>query len=141
LLQVCRIVVQTMIATEPALSSATRAAGGPNLLRSCFEVFGFDVLLDTQLRAWLLEVNTCPALNADSPLDMEVKTNMVGEVVEMLKRRDAAVEGVRNCISHPALSTCWRGYWCQYMAAQERFQCQCLASVSSACSPMVSLLT
>jgi hypothetical protein len=55
---VCSIVVQTIIATEPALSSATRSAGGPNLLRSCFEVFGFDVLLDTQLRAWLLEVNT-----------------------------------------------------------------------------------
>jgi D-alanine-D-alanine ligase-like ATP-grasp enzyme len=42
-------------------------------------VFGFDVLLDTQLRAWLLEVNTCPALNADSPLDMGVKTNMVSD--------------------------------------------------------------
>jgi hypothetical protein len=77
--QVCSIVVQTMIATEPALSSATRSARGANLLRSCFEVFGFDVLLDTQLRAWLLEVNTCPALNADSPLDMAVKINMVSD--------------------------------------------------------------
>jgi D-alanine-D-alanine ligase-like ATP-grasp enzyme len=68
-----------MIATDPALSAATRSssAGGPALMRSCFEVFGFDVLLDAQLRAWLLEVNTRPALNADSPLDMIVKTNMV----------------------------------------------------------------
>lgn len=75
--QVCSIVAQTMIAAEPALSAATRSAGNPNLMRCCFEVFGFDVLLDSQLRCWLLEVNTCPALNADSPLDMAVKTSMV----------------------------------------------------------------
>lgn len=75
-LQVCSIAGQTMIATEPSLTTLTRSAGC-TLLRSCFEVFGFDVLLDQQLRAWLLEVNTCPALNADSPLDLAVKTNMV----------------------------------------------------------------
>jgi hypothetical protein len=68
-----------MIAAEPAVSAATRSAGGPALMHSCFEVFGFDVLLDCQLRAWLLEVNTCPALNADSPLDMAVKTSMVSD--------------------------------------------------------------
>lgn len=47
-------------------------------MKSCFEVFGFDIMLDQKLQAWLLEVNTCPALNADSPLDQAVKTNMVG---------------------------------------------------------------
>lgn len=47
-------------------------------MSNCFEVFGFDVMLDSKLKAWLLEVNTCPALNADSPLDVAIKTNMVG---------------------------------------------------------------
>lgn len=82
--QVCSMVAQTMIAAEPALSAATRSAGNPNLMRCCFEVFGFDVLLDSQLCGWLLEVNTCPALNADSPLDMAVKTSMVADLLGLV---------------------------------------------------------
>ncbi|KAF6262781.1 tubulin-tyrosine ligase family-domain-containing protein [Scenedesmus sp. NREL 46B-D3] len=96
--QVCSIVAHTLIATEPALSAATRSAGGPVLLRSCFEVFGFDVLLDAQLRAWLLEVNTCPALNADSPLDMGVKTNMVSSSAPSQPRCCLAVS--RSAVVH-----------------------------------------
>jgi hypothetical protein len=74
-----RVVVWLCVAlgVSHRLCFAVPPHGGASLLCSCFEVFGFDVLLDTQLRAWLLEVNTCPALNADSPLDMEVKTKMV----------------------------------------------------------------
>jgi len=51
---------------------------------SCFEVFGFDVMLDAELRAWLIEVNTTPALNADTPLDARVKTGMVADLLHMV---------------------------------------------------------
>ena len=41
----------------------------------CFQLFGFDVMLDANCRPWLLEVNLDPALGTESPLDLE------GEVV------------------------------------------------------------
>jgi hypothetical protein len=48
------------------------------------QVWGFDILLDEDLRAWLIEANTCPALAGDTPLDKRVKTNMVADVMNMV---------------------------------------------------------
>jgi len=34
----------------------------PNRRKNCFELFGFDFLLDEDFRIWLLEINTNPFL-------------------------------------------------------------------------------
>ena len=46
-------------------------------LSNCFELLGFDVLLDENLKPWLLEVNMSPSMNTDTPLDTEIKTNLI----------------------------------------------------------------
>jgi hypothetical protein len=43
----------------------------PNNRRNCFEVFGFDFLLDEDFRIWLIEINTNPYLGAPSK-DMKI---------------------------------------------------------------------
>lgn len=51
---------------------------------NCFEVLGFDILLDNNLRPWLLEINLSPSLNTDSPLDLKIKGSMIADLFTMV---------------------------------------------------------
>jgi len=51
---------------------------------TCFELLGFDVLIDETLKPWLLEVNLSPSLNTDSPLDQRIKSNLLVDLFNMI---------------------------------------------------------
>jgi len=91
------IVVKTLISIEPAVVSSLlmylpnshiRTSPPPNdqppftsLKKSCFQLFGFDILLDDEFKAWLLEVNLSPSLNTDSCLDLRVKSKVFNHFI------------------------------------------------------------
>ncbi|KAJ3402614.1 putative tubulin polyglutamylase ttll2 [Chytriomyces hyalinus] len=52
-------------------------------LEGCFELYGFDIIVDESLRPWLLEVNLSPALTVDSDVDVQVKTPLLDDVVRL----------------------------------------------------------
>lgn len=68
---------------------------------NCFEVFGFDILIDSDLKPWLLEVNLSPSLATDSPLDMTIKSNLLNDVFNLVgvKKFDRKKESL-NKIKH-----------------------------------------
>ena len=50
----------------------------------CFEVYGFDVLVDANLKPWLLEVNVAPSLSSSSPYDKTVKSTLLSDTFHLL---------------------------------------------------------
>jgi len=59
----------------------------------CFEVLGFDVILDHKLRPYILEVNALASFGTDSPLDKKYKLDLMKDTFTILnlstKRRNS----------------------------------------------------
>ena len=52
--------------------------------KHCFELYGFDILLDDQLRPWLIEINASPSMTANTPTDYEGKINLLEDTYQVL---------------------------------------------------------
>jgi hypothetical protein len=46
----------------------------------CYELFGFDILLDNNLKPYLMEVNVSPALKGSCDMDYRIKTALVVDI-------------------------------------------------------------
>jgi tubulin polyglutamylase TTLL4 len=47
-------------------------------------LYGFDILIDEDLKPWLLEVNVLPSLSSSSPFDKIVKTLLICDVLTLV---------------------------------------------------------
>ena len=52
--------------------------------RCCFELYGYDVLLDDRLRPWLLEVNASPSMSAENGPDYALKYGLISDTLALL---------------------------------------------------------
>ena len=50
----------------------------------CFEILGFDVFLDRDLKPWVIEVNRTPSFSTDSPLDFKIKKGVIHDAIKLL---------------------------------------------------------
>jgi tubulin polyglutamylase TTLL5 len=57
-------------------------------------LFGYDILIDSDLKPWLLEINLSPSLACDSPLDLTIKSNLIADTMTMVgvRRFDRRLE-------------------------------------------------
>jgi hypothetical protein len=72
------MIIKSLISVESQMMCSTKKPN-PNSSKpsNCFELLGFDILLDSDLKPWILEVNLAPSLTADSPLDFHIKSNLI----------------------------------------------------------------
>ncbi len=58
--------------------------GSGGILSAAFEILGFDILLDKELRPWLIEVNRSPSFGVDQGLDLRVKSSLLRDTLKLL---------------------------------------------------------
>lgn len=85
--QICDIVIKTVLCIQPKLRSSYKSFFGENDATwgpKCFEVLGFDIMLDASGKAWLFEVNHAPSFAGDSPLDREIKSAIISSTLTLI---------------------------------------------------------
>lgn len=60
------------------------ASGIINSEKHCFELYGFDVLLDEKLKPWLIEVNASPSFTGTTPSDKAMKNAVLDDCFTIL---------------------------------------------------------
>ncbi|XP_063414069.1 tubulin polyglutamylase TTLL7-like isoform X2 [Mytilus trossulus] len=81
------MIVKTLLVSMPHLLHAYRmcrpcAPSGSDSV--CFEVLGFDVLLDRNLKPWLLEINRSPSFGTDEKIDWDIKSALIENTIKLL---------------------------------------------------------
>lgn len=57
---------------------------------NCFELLGFDIMVDDKLKPWLLEVNSSPAMAMDGVADSRVKPDLLKDTLKLIDFEPAA---------------------------------------------------
>lgn len=56
--------------------------------KHCFEMYGYDVLLDNNLKPWLIEINASPSLSTTTPVDLNLKMNLINDIYSIVLPND-----------------------------------------------------
>jgi len=76
------VILKTIISGEHYVVAAMKK--NSNHRNNCFEIFGYDILIDSDLKPWLIEVNLSPSLACESPLDMTIKSNLISDTLNLI---------------------------------------------------------
>jgi len=76
------VILKSLIAGEKHIVNALRRSVPHR--SNCFELFGYDVMLDENLKPWLMEINLSPSLTCDTLLDFIIKSNVLVNMFNMI---------------------------------------------------------
>ncbi|KAM3131882.1 hypothetical protein pb186bvf_016003 [Paramecium bursaria] len=80
-----RMMIKTFCAVQPILAHQYKSCQPNNYSNNmCFEILGMDVILDHKLKPYLLEVNHSPSFTTDTPLDAQIKRNLISQTCTLM---------------------------------------------------------
>jgi len=77
-------IIKSIISVEHHLQAGAKKFLNSAARSNCFELFGFDIMLDSNFKPHILEVNFSPSLSADSPLDYHIKSNLLIDTLNIV---------------------------------------------------------
>jgi len=71
---ICDVVVKSLVCADDVI---------PNQPNS-FELFGYDIMIDEDLKPWLIEVNSSPSMETDCAFDVQTKTELIYDTIKLV---------------------------------------------------------
>lgn len=98
------IIRLTLLAIQPHLQCLYHTTIAVNDGKSrCFEILGFDILIDSKCNPWLIEVNTMPSLSTGSQFDEVIKRNAVLGALKIIDLKPIYKKRCQNRLKEMAL--------------------------------------
>jgi tubulin polyglutamylase TTLL6/13 len=83
--EIKKIIIKTFCSVQPILAHSYRSCQPEEPYNNmCFELLGFDIMLDHKLKPWLIEVNHTPSFTTDTPLDRTIKKNVIKDSLKIM---------------------------------------------------------
>jgi tubulin polyglutamylase TTLL9 len=69
------IILNSLISVAPAMIQD----------KHCYELYGYDILIASDLRPWLIEINASPSLDANTEDDYDLKFSFLNEMLDLVQ--------------------------------------------------------
>ena len=64
--------------------------------KHCFELYGYDILIEENLKPWLIEVNASPSLSTTTEADRKLKMSVMESVFQIVVPPEWFDEGSKH---------------------------------------------
>ncbi|XP_065841067.1 polyglutamylase complex subunit TTLL1-like [Oscarella lobularis] len=71
------LIVHSLKAVQPVMAND----------RHCFECYGYDIMIDSALKPWLIEVNASPSLTSTTVADRVMKFSLISDIINIVMPR------------------------------------------------------
>ncbi|CAO1430212.1 unnamed protein product [Diamesa serratosioi] len=85
------LIVHSLKAVQPVMASD----------RHCFECYGYDIIIDNNLKAWLVEVNASPSLTSTTVNDRILKYKLIDNILSLVLPPEGIPDVRWNKIPNP----------------------------------------
>ena len=98
--------------------------------KHCFELYGYDIMFDSDMKPWIIEVNASPSLTASSQSDYEMKKRLLEDMLHVVDM-EGRLTGVCMCACvHVCVCSCMLVCACLFM-------CVCVCACACACMSQI----
>lgn len=96
------VILKSLISVDSYITAGLKKMSHKN---NCFELLGYDILLDSDMKPWLMEVNLSPSLATESPLDLKIKSNLFIDTMNLMcmrrfARKKDSINKIKNRVKN-----------------------------------------